>query len=334
VLVTGASGFLGRHVVTAFLEKGHSVRAVLRPTTNASRFEWHDRVEVFRADLRAARDLNEAFDGIDILVHLAACVVGDDDERFASTVIGTENLLKAMAHSKTNRVLLASSFSVYDWQMAKGRLTEQTPLESKNLYTRDSYAVAKIWQERVTERFAQEYGWDLTILRPGFIWGRGNEQLAGMGVRIGSMYLIFGTCSRMPLTHVENAAQCFVAASQSPKMSGQTCNLVDSPGVRTWRYVGDYLRNTRSGGFRMIMPYWLGMGLVRIVDLTSKMIFNGKGKLPSLFVPCRFEARFKPLKYSNQKLQTLLNWQPHLDYQQCVKRTYEQPNNPCEKSNL
>ncbi|MHC4996361.1 MAG: NAD(P)H-binding protein, partial [Planctomycetota bacterium] len=52
VLVTGAGGFLGTRVVASLLERGHAVRAMVRPASDVSRHGWGDRVEVFRADLR------------------------------------------------------------------------------------------------------------------------------------------------------------------------------------------------------------------------------------------------------------------------------------------
>ena len=76
VLVTGANGFLGRHVVAALRAAGHQVRALVRPAADVSKLGWGSDVEVFRADLRAARNLEQAFDGVDALMHLAAAVGG------------------------------------------------------------------------------------------------------------------------------------------------------------------------------------------------------------------------------------------------------------------
>ena len=116
---------------------------------------------------------------VDVLIHLAAVVEGSDEARFAGTAVATERLMEAMQKSCTQRLVLASSMSVYDWARGR-RLDEGTPLEP-NLYQRDSYAIAKSWQERVVRRFAQRNDWQLTVLRPGFIWGRGNEEPPGPG---------------------------------------------------------------------------------------------------------------------------------------------------------
>ncbi len=165
VLITGANGFLGRHVVDAFAQRGHRVRAMVRPASKLPALAWGSHVEVVLADLRTSRELRTAFDGIDALVHLAAATSGDDEGQFASSVVGTERLLDAMARSQTRRLVLASSFSVYGFSQVHRRLTEDSPLEER-IYERDGYAIAKLWQERVARRMSQQHAWDLTVLRP------------------------------------------------------------------------------------------------------------------------------------------------------------------------
>ena len=120
VLVTGANGFLGRHVVDALLARGVEVRAMVRPAARVEQFGWSSKVEIFRADLRTSRDLKRAFDGVDALIHLAAVVSGGEDAQFAGTVVGTERLLDAMAASACRRIVLCSSFSVYDYSSLPG----------------------------------------------------------------------------------------------------------------------------------------------------------------------------------------------------------------------
>jgi len=145
VLVTGANGFLGERVVQAFLARDVKVRAMVRPATSVERLNWPEELEVVRIDLRSGDGLDAALEDVDAVVHLAACVAGDDEERFASTVVGTERLLAAMERRGTKRMILASTFSVYDWHAIHGLLDEGSPLES-HLYERDGYAIAKSWQ--------------------------------------------------------------------------------------------------------------------------------------------------------------------------------------------
>lgn len=323
VLVTGANGFLGREVVAGLLRSGHFVRAMVRPAANLSDLNWPDAVEVIRADLRATRDLEAAFDDIDVLIHLAAAVTGGEDAQFAAAVVGTERLLDAMARSNTRRVVLASSFSVYDWRRARGTLDESTPIAAgADLYERDGYAVAKAWQERVVRARAEQRGWALTVLRPGFIWGCGNAYLACLGQRLGRVHLVFGPRTRIPLTHVEACAAGFVLAAENPRAIGETFNLVDDDEVRVWGYLGDYLKHRGVREWRVPIPYFAALAGVRLAHATSKWVFRGKGKLPGLLIPCRFEARFKPLRYSNQKARNLLGWESVRSHADRLERTY------------
>ncbi len=320
ILVTGANGFLGRRVVAVLLAQGHTVRALVRPATSLAKLGWPDSVEIVRADLRAARELAPAFDDVDVLIHLAAAVTGGQDAMFASTVSGTERLLAAMAASACRRIVLASSFAVYDWSATRGMLDENSPLAAgADLYARDGYAIAKAWQERVTRRLAAEHGWDLTVLRPGFIWGRDHGYLAACGQKIGRVHVVIGPLSHLPLTHVDNCADLFARAAVDSRASGQTLNVVDGPGERIWSYLGSYLKGSGERGLRVPFPYAVAIGTVRLAFAT---VLKRNGKLPGLLIPCRFEARLKPLRYTNRRARELLDWHPPFDHAECLRRTY------------
>lgn len=319
-LVTGANGFLGIHVVSALLARGHGVRALIRPAASADALLARGVSDVVRADLRSSRDLDRAFDGIDVLVHLAAAVTGGEDAQFASTVVGTERLLEAMARTACRRLVLASSFSVYDWSEIPRVLDEDSPVEAPpDLYERDGYSIAKSWQERVTRRFAGANGWDLTVLRPGFIWGRDHAYLAALGMQVGGLHIVIGPTTRIPMTHVENCADIFAVCADDSRAVGQTFNVVDDRGERIWSFLGTYLRGTGQRGFRIPIPYFLAHW---VVTAAFRTVFRRNYKLPQILIPCRFESRLKPLRYTNRRAREVLGWAPPLSYRECVERTF------------
>lgn len=319
LLVTGAGGFLGRHVVAALVARGHQVRALLRPAS-APPAEWPAGVEIFRGDLRAARELEPAFDGVDALVHLAASVTGGEDAQFFSTVVGTERLLDCMSRTACRRLVLASSFSVYDWSNIRGALDEGSPLETApDLYQRDGYSIAKSWQERVTRRMAEKHGWSLTVLRPGFIWGRGHADIAAIGLDLGRVLVVIGPTHRIPMTHVENCADAFALAATDARAAGQTFNVVDGPGERVWTYCGDYLARSGIRKLRIPAPYPLVYAAIWLLYAT---LFRRNPKLPHVLVPVRLESRLKPLRFGSRRLRELLGWRPALDYRAARERTY------------
>ena len=319
MLVTGAGGFLGRHVTDRLLARGHRVRAIVRPASAAP--GWTGDVELFRADLRSHENLLPAFDGVDVVIHLAAATSGSEDAQFASTVVASERFFSAMAASPVKRLIHVSSLVVYDWARAKGTMDENTPLLEKP-YEMGGYTIAKTWQERVLHKFAGQSGWEVTVARPGFIWGPQHAEIAGMGRHFGKAYLMFGPLTRLPLCHVVNCAHFLVAAAENPAAIGQSFNVIDSDDVRVWRYVREYAQRTGQQGLLFPLPYWAGHGVARLASLTSRMLFGKKGKLPSLLTPQRFESQFKPIRFSNRKSQQVLGWEPPLSFNQCLTSTY------------
>jgi 2-alkyl-3-oxoalkanoate reductase len=325
-LVTGASGFLGRHVVDALLARGIDVRTVVRPAACVEPLGWPSSVEVFRADLRTSHELSRAFEDVDVLIHLAAVVSGAEDAQFAGTVVGTERLLDAMARGTCRRLVLCSTFSVYDYSSIQRILDEDSPLHQvRDVYARDGYTIAKWWQERVARRFAERHGWDLTVLRPGFIWGRNHGYLAALGQQLGRHHLVIGPLTRIPMTHVENCADVFALATVDPRARGQTLNIVDGPGERIWNYLSNYMHGSGQPGWRLPVPYQLARWAAGLAFVT---VFRRATKVPGIFTPRAFESRLKPLHFENRRLRETLGWTPPLDYEQCLVRTYGPPAGP------
>jgi UDP-glucose 4-epimerase len=322
VLVTGANGFLGQQVVDQLLLRGHSVRALIRPSSIEPK--WRSDVEIFRADLRVHENLISTFEGVDSVVHAAAATSGNEDIQFASTVIATERFLDAMVQSSVKRLVHVSSLVVYDWKRVENTMDEQTPLANE-IYEMGAYAIAKVWQERVVSRYAAAHSWELTVMRPGFIWGPRHAAIAGMGRHFGPIYLLFGPLTRLPLAHVINCADCIVAAVESPGSVGENFNVVDGDDIRVWRYAREYAKRTKQHGLFVPLPYHLGLGIAKLASLTSRTLFGKRGKLPSLLIPRRFESQFKPIRFSNQKARKLLKWSPPLNFEECLKSTYSDP---------
>jgi len=320
ILVTGASGFLGRAVVAALLERGHAVKVLLRPSACLADLPWASKVEVVRGDLRVARDLEEVLEGVDAVAHLAARAGGDPVAHFQGTVLGTERLLHAMTGSEVRRLLLVSSLSVYDWRAARGALVEESPLEP-SMYTRDGYAIAKIWQERLCRRYAGDHGLDLVVLRPGFIWGRSREWIDGVGIRLGRHVLVNGPFRRLPLTHVDNCADVVAAALESEAATGETFNVFDSDEIRAWRFASDYVRRG-GGGYRIPFPYFAGLLAAGIASAIARLLIGRSAKLPGILVPQRYRARFRSLRFPNAKLRRVLGWTPPYGYEESLRRSY------------
>lgn len=249
---------------------------------------------------------------------------GSDFSRFSETAIGTERLFEAMGRSAVKRLLLCSSFSVYDWARASGTVDETLPLlEDGSAYERGGYAAAKLWQERIARRKAEELGWELTVIRPGFVWGRGNECPNGsIGSSLGRAHMVFCAGRQLPFTHVVNTADCIRVAVEKRESVGETLNLVDGHSLTAWQFMGEYLRRTGRGGVRIWLPYWLLWPSVVAVYRIARAILGSGIKVPALFVPARFAQGYRPLQFSTRKLEAVLDWRPPLDLEGALEETF------------
>jgi nucleoside-diphosphate-sugar epimerase len=316
-LVTGASGFLGRSLVAALRRRGHDVRVLIRPAAKTVGV-WDASVEVARADLRGTSALTTMLEGVEVVFHLAAAIRADETEALATTVAGTQRLLDAMAEAGTRRLVLASSVAVYDWHVACGALTEETPL-TQDFERRRAYTLTKHWQERLVRRTPEI---EHVILRPGFIWGKGQQWVDGVGQRVGRFVFIPGPLRQLPLTYVGNCAEWFVDAAEVDRAAGLILNLFDSEWISAWHYGREWA--ARNGVRARLVPVpWVGaVGLTALASLANRIVFSGQGKLPSVLDLPRFEARFKPLFFPNHRLLSVLGPQ-RFSWDNALRQTYD-----------
>ena len=115
VLVTGASGFLGRAVVPAVAAAGHEVIALVRPTAAIDSLAWPNSIAILRGDLRQLGDWSTQLGDVEAVVHLAAASSGDLPTQFSGTVAATEKFLDHLPMRSLRRFVHVSSFSVYDY---------------------------------------------------------------------------------------------------------------------------------------------------------------------------------------------------------------------------
>jgi len=300
VLVTGANGFLGRYVVGELLRQNFSVRVIVRSKRKIEDYSWAKKVEIFEGDLRFSNNLVSAFSGVDTLIHLAASKGGDEDEQFESTVVGTERLMNAMSQSETRRLIFSSSLSVYDYSKIQGKLNEDTPVDTQ-MYSRDGYAITKIWQERVVRNFSKKHNWDLTVLRPGMVWGEKQEYPLVLSIPLKPFHFVIGPMKHPNLVHVKTCAKAIVQTVLNRQTIGKTFNIIDKEEINSWRFVGKFLKSTDTSGIRIPVPYFIAYPIIKAVYTVSKWILTENLKVPSIFIPCRFAARFKPFTCSHSE---------------------------------
>ncbi len=231
VLVTGASGFIGRRLVRRLIADGHRVRALQMPADVAAPLAG---TEPFRADLTDVDAMRRACEGIDWIFHLAARVGdwGTEEEFVSVNVEGTRNLLEGAWAARCSRVVMVSSIVVYGWRLHDGQCDEDAPRE----YGVGPYGRTK----RASEELALDYHAfgrvPVTVVRPGNVFGPGSglwvDELARV-IRAGQGLLIDGGAGDATLAYVDNVVEV-IAAATAVAAEGRIYNVNDGSGV-TWR---------------------------------------------------------------------------------------------------
>ena len=312
VAITGAAGFLGRYVVAAALRQGLHVRAIVRPSTDLSAIAWatDPALEVVRADLTELEGLTSAVAGATVLVHLAAAKTGTWEQQQRATVWGTDNLCAAALAAGVRRWIAISSFSVYDYgALRAGSLLDETAALEGNPRDRDAYARAKLQQEDRLAYYQRVHGVQITLLRPGIIYGRGALWNASLGAELKGRRLLVNSGATLPLVYLENCADAIALAIANPEAAGEPLNLVDDELPTQLDYVRQVTRRCPGWEAGTPVPWPLLRSVARIVALLFGAIGLGQ-RLPGLLVPARLDARFKPLRYTNGRAKQRLGWTP------------------------
>jgi 2-alkyl-3-oxoalkanoate reductase len=325
ILITGASGFLGRYVVAEALRQGHSVRAVMR-SASAKNFSWHrhPNVEIAKFDLCRVEGLVEALHGVDAVIHLAAAMVGNFNTQYANTVTATQNLLDAMVEAEVFRLIAISSFSVYDYLdlNVSSTLDESTPIESRSAQ-RDVYTQTKLLQESSIRSFETCHPKaQVIVLRPGMVYGRDHLWHTLLGIKVSKQFwLRVGRKTRSPLTYVENCAEAVVLAAQCDRAIGQIINIVDDDLPTQDDYVHQVLKYSPSSPRSLSMSWIVLNYIAQFLAFCNQRLLRNRAKLPGIFIPARLHARFKPLNYTNQRAKQLLGWSPRYGLETSIQRS-------------
>lgn len=181
------------------------------------------------------------------------------------------------------------------------------------MYRSGGYASAKLWQERLAQRRAAANGWQLTILRPGFVWGAGNELPGGsLGPALGRFQVVLSPLRQLPFTHFVNCARAFRAALENGRSTGEIVNLVDPEPITAWRFAGEAARHSGARTIRVPVPHLIARPAVQFISRVARLVLGPNAQLPSMFVPQRFAQGYRPLRYSIAAARERLGWEPPL----------------------
>ena len=331
ILLTGATGFLGPAVLNALLQRGfRDVRCLARPTSPLSRIDavacrYPDaRVQVVKGNLLSPVDCADAAKDVSVIYHLAAAR-GEKSfpDAFSNSVVTTRNLLEAtLRQPALRRFVSVSSFSVYTNSSKPRRrlLDESCPVESRPELRGDAYCFAKVKQDEIVAQYGRSHGIPYVIVRPGYIYGPGNEGITGrVGIGTFGFFLHLGGPNTLPLTYVDNCADAVVLAGLTPDIDGQTFNVVDDDLPSSRRFLRLYKREVKA--FRSLyVPHAASYALCALWEKYSAW---SQGQLPPTFNRRSWRAYWQRTGYSNEKAKTRLGWTPPVPTPEGLRRYFE-----------
>jgi nucleoside-diphosphate-sugar epimerase/pimeloyl-ACP methyl ester carboxylesterase len=321
VLVTGASGFLGSHLVRRLHREGFRVTAFVRNVEKTqSMFEdLGDEIEYRQGSLDDLESMEAGLAGIDAVVHTAGFVsdwASYEDFRKVN-VQGTKYLLVAAHAQGVKHFIHTSSLGVFGD-------TDQDQIDENNRYvlSSDAYSNSKIYAEIFVRRYCQENGIAFTIFRPGFIYGEGDNNFfprlienleAGKAKYIGSTENIVNT------VYVGNIEELVVTIVGNAAAVGETYNVSD-PHSTTIRELYD----TVCEGLDLpkptaVIPKPVSLGAATVIETLAKAL--GVQDAPPLTrKKVTFVARSRSV--NAKKAYSLIGREP-FSFQQGIRRTLE-----------
>jgi UDP-glucose 4-epimerase len=235
-LVTGGAGFIGSHLVRALLARGDRVRVLDNFSTGRREnlAGLAENLEVIEGDLREARQVQAAVQGVDFVFHQAAFVsvrqsMREPQECFAVNVGGTLNLLEAARQAGVERVVMASSAAVY------GDSPDLPLKEDAGLRPLSPYAASKLTTEIYAGMYTRSFNLPVAALRYFNVYGpRQNpksDYAAVIPIFIDRLLssqapVVFGDgTQKRDFIFIEDVVRANLIASQTPAVDGQALNI-------------------------------------------------------------------------------------------------------------
>jgi nucleoside-diphosphate-sugar epimerase len=238
VLVTGAAGFIGSHLLDRLLERGDEVRAFVRPGENIGHLQTLANVEVRQGDLADAASLKCAVQGVQRVYHIAAKTGpwGPEKVFTATNVQGLTDLIFAAMDAGVQRIVHTSSITVYGHHL-RGIVTEDCGYHIEN----NPYSRSKIAGEMVVFKLVRTHGAPVVMVRPAWVYGpRDNASFGRLVSRIEkhTCFIIGNGANIVPVVYVRDVAQGIIKAGDAGnQVVGQAYTIADDRYVTQIEYL-------------------------------------------------------------------------------------------------
>jgi dTDP-glucose 4,6-dehydratase len=307
ILVTGAGGFIGSHLVERLVELGYQVKAFV--FYNSFNFwGWIDtfkpeikkEIEIFTGDIRDPNGVYESMKNVDVVFHLAALIgipfsYHSPDSYIDTNIKGTLNILQAARRLNIERIFVTSTSEVYGTAKFVP-ITEEHPFQGQS-----PYSASKIGADRIAESFYRSFNLPVTIVRPFNTFGPRQSARAVIPTIIcqilsGEKKIKLGELSpTRDLVFVKDTVEGFIEIFKSDKTIGQEINIATQSEIS----IGDLAK--------------------KIIELTNSdcEIVSDENRIR----PEKSEVR--RLLGSNKKLKKLTKWEQKYTLEQGLKLTID-----------
>ncbi len=307
VLVTGADGFIGSHLVEKLVKEGYKVKAFVCYNSFNS-WGWLDsfskdalsEIEIFTGDIRDPNGVRESMKGIDEVYHLAALIAipfsyHSPDTYVDTNIKGTLNILQAARDLETSRVLITSTSEVYG-------TAQYVPIDENHPFQGQSpYSATKIGADRLSESFYRSFNTPVTIVRPFNTYGPRQSARAVIPTIItqllsGKREIQLGSLTpTRDFNFVRDTASGFIEIAKSDKTIGEEINIATQ---------------------REISIGQLAEELIRQINPSAKIVCDEQRLRPE-------KSEVNRLLGSNEKIKRLTGWKPKYTFEQGLAETIE-----------
>lgn len=305
ILVTGADGFIGSHLIEELIKQSHKVKAFVYYNSFNS-WGWLDslskdvldEIEIFHGDIRDSNGVREAMKNVDSVFHLAALIAipfsyHSPDSYIDTNIKGTLNILQAARGLNINKVLVTSTSEVYG-------TAKYIPIDENHPFQGQSpYSATKIGADRLAESFYRSFDLPVTIIRPFNTYGPRQSARAVIPTIItqllsGVKEIKLGSLApTRDFNYVKDTVNGFIEIYQSEKTVGEEINIATQQEIS----VGD-----------------LANELIQQINPQAKIICDEKRMRPE-------NSEVNRLLGSNEKIKRLTNWLPKYTFEEGLSET-------------
>jgi nucleoside-diphosphate-sugar epimerase len=317
VLITGAGGFIGSHLVEAQLKKGKRVRAldldlsILKPWVNIGD------LELIHGNIRNRDLMVQALKGIDVVFHLASAhlsVRAPEEAYWEVNVRAAEELVRLCQLAGVKRFVHCSTVGIY------GNLThlpgdEESPLNPDLIYEK-----TKLAGERAVLRVAQETGCPVTIVRPVWVYGPRCPRTAKLfrAIRKRTFIMLGDGRTLRHCVYISDMVDGFDLCAQRDEAIGQSFIIGDQSAITVEELVHEIAAVVQAPPPKIRLP----VGLMAPACIALEALFKLRRSEPPLSTRT-LKFFTNNTSFDITKAQRLLGFAPQVSLNDGLKRTYD-----------